>query len=407
MASVAVELALVFTYLNLLRKLTDSTARQVKSLVPDSSVTGLLAAGGFAFYPESPVIHACLLLIATICWCDVSKKVPSPRGWIWLAALACCALLVSSLPNWGVTVGFAISQMKTGTTQIPWWTYFDSYWNGLHGGVPTPAGHIRPFANLVLSFVGMYFAAPDCSLPILLRFAWIVLSVFGAGLVLYSIGMTLIRRFRNNATSAFVKAVMSTGFLLIFYFYEIGALWSLGKLLSFLSPYLFLTFCIAFLESTEEVAPRSLAIFPTPNRMISGVAVVFVISQLSFGGARLWYAQDPNGIGFNNASYPSIQKPAMKTTQLWDVDPDDYADCKGVALAAGIDLFYMEYIKQKLLYRAIPYYSSLPVHTHYAVGEEVGRQPALFTDCEASWLKGQAGKWHAVRGGHHIGTGGQ
>jgi hypothetical protein len=56
----------------------------------------------------------------------------------------------------------------------------------------------------------------------------------------------------------------------------------------------------------------------------------------------------------------------------------------------------MEYMKQKLTYLGVPYFSSLPVRTHYAGGQEVGRQQPIMIDCNAVFMKAPSGKWRAV-----------
>ena len=127
--------------------------------------------------------------------------------------------------------------------------------------------------------------------------------------------------------------------------------------------------------------------------------IVFLISQVAFGVYRLWSARDPNGIGYDNLTYPSILGgTAMKTEYRWDMDPHAYAHCQGVKLYDVASPYYMEYMKQKFIYLGIPYYSSLPVMTFFEVsaGEKVGHQPPIITDCKMG-LTGVADKWETVK----------
>jgi hypothetical protein len=394
-ASMPLQLALVFAYMRLLQKLAELPVRGIHSLKSDFVVTGLLAAGGFLFYPENAVLQALPLLIATIWWCEVTGNPLRSKAVASLAIFSVAVLLISSLPNWNATVGFVIGQVKSGATHFPtWWMYFDSYWKGIHGN--GAVGHISPLANLILASIGMYFVTPDYAAPVLLRYGWIVVAVVLATLAIYSVAVSLFRRFKMNQTTVFLKAFFLFGILILLYFFESGALWSLGKLLSYLAPYLFLIVCLGLVETAKKPEIVSASSNAAGDRMIRRFVIIFIASQIAFGAARLWTARDAHGIGYDNATYPSIQVPSMKTAYLWDMEPTSYAGCKGVNLQQNVDPFYMEYMKQKLAYTGIPYFSSSPVTTHYAGGSEVGRQAAIITDCNAEVMKTSTGHWHAV-----------
>ncbi len=398
MASLSLQLAFVFAYLRLLQKLADPPTREGQSITSDYVVTGLLAAGAFLFYPENAVIQSLLLLVATILWCAVTRKIPRLTAVVSLAVFSVAALLISSIPNWDATVGFVIGQIKFGAAHAPdhWWTYFDSYWRGLHANAQGGAGSISVLANLVLASTGMFFLTPDYSVPLGVRHSWIAVTVILALLTLYSLAVTLATRFRANGTAIFLKAFVLASIPLFFYFLTKNALWSLGKLLSFLSPYIFIALCLPIVESAKIPATSLIRSKALGEILTSGFVILFVMSQIAFGAARIWTARDPYGIGYGNSTYPSIQVTTMKTTYLWDMEPSVYSHCKGVHLYNDTDPFYMEYMKQKLTYLGVPYFSSLPVKTHYGGGHEVGRQQPIVTDCNAVFMKGSSGKWRAV-----------
>lgn len=396
MASLSLQLAFVFAYMRLLQKLIDPPTREGQSIMTDYLVTGLLAAGAFLFYPENAVSEALFLLVATIVWCAVTRKIPSLMSVFSLAVLSVSVLLISSIPNWDGTVGFLIGQIKIGTTYIPdWWRYFDSYWRGLHGNDSGQFAYISMFTNFILASIGMFFVTPDYSMSFWLRYGWILITVILVILACYSLSVSLFARFRVNRTSVFLKAFLLSGILFLLYFFNRGALWSLGKGLSFLSPYLFLVLCLGFVETDKKSETVSAWTNTFGDMVIRYFLIIFIISQIAFGAARLWYARDSNGIGYDNATYPSIQVITMKTKYLWDMEPSVYAHCKGVHLYNYTDPFYMEYMKQKLTYLGVPYFSSLPVKTHFGGGYEIGHQQPILTDCSATFMKGPSGKWHA------------
>src|SRR5262249_1037029 len=154
---------------------------------------------------------------------------------------------------------------------------------------------------------------------------------------------------RGNAAAAFLGAFLCASVPFVVYYFTRHALWNVGKFLTYVSPYLVLLLCLPLVKRvTLPGSTRSRA------RIVSaaltwGGAVVFLASQFVFGAARVWNSRDPIGIGYSNATYPSIQEPAMKSSLAWNVEPQTYARCTGVRLFdSEADQFYVEYLKQKL-----------------------------------------------------------
>jgi hypothetical protein len=127
-----------------------------------------------------------------------------------------------------------------------------------------------------------------------------------------------------------------------------------------------------------------------------GAVVVLVCAQFGFGGARVWAARDPRGIGYDSATYPSIQEVTMKSAMVWQVDSRMLATCRGVHLVRDGDPFYLEFVKQKLAYAHVPYFSSAPVLSQVVIGNEVGRQPWIPTDCAVLPAGGTRPRWSEV-----------
>lgn len=307
-------------------------------------MTGLLGAGAFLFYPENAAIHILLLLGSTTLWYIAKRTTPRFMTAVTLGLVFVSAVLLASFPNWKATLGFLFSQIHFGTGKGPdWWKYFDSYWFGLHGH-----GMFRSVSDLVASSIGLFFVTPDysSSVPWDIRGIWIVVTVVLALIVLYGLANTLVIQLRANRVTIFFKAVVLAGIPLLIYFLLKGAYWSLGKALSFLSPYIFIALCIPIVE-------RDMTLLIPPTRTRSGVfgnitirwfAILFVILQIAFGAARIWSSRDPHGIGFDSSTYPSIQGTSLKTEYLWKMDTSAYSGCKGVYIFNDKDPFYMEYM---------------------------------------------------------------
>ncbi|RQH08353.1 hypothetical protein [Paraburkholderia dinghuensis] len=391
MASLSLQLAFVFAYLGLLRKLADPPTHHDRSLTSDYIVTGLLAAGAFLYYPENAVMQAVLLLASTILWFAITRKTPPVRAVASFAFVFSTLLLIAVLPNWQATAGFVIGQIKFGSAPAPanWATYFDSYWLGLYGST----GYYTKVINFILAWGGMFFACPNYSAPLWLRGGWIAISTGVAALLLYNLIICLLVRFKENREAMFLKGFVIFGVAILFYIGISGAIWSMGRALSYLSPYIFLVICLGWIEVNNK-----LKITSSRKDIFNGVARrlfvgFFVISQIVFGANRLWAARDRNGIGYDNATYPSIQDISLKIEYLWTVGSGRYSACKGVHLLNYPGAIYFEYFKQKMTYLGVPYFSSLPVFTDIGGRKEVGRQQSIFTDCDVVFRRTSSGKW--------------
>ena len=83
----------------------------------------------------------------------------------------------------------------------------------------------------------------------------------------------------------------------------------------------------------------------------------------------------------------------MKTEFLWDMEPRVYSHCKGVHLYNDTNPIYREYMKLKLFYLGVPYFSLMPITDQD--GNELGLQQPIATDCNAVFMWESHGKWHA------------
>lgn len=441
MAALSLLLAFVFQYLRLLQKLTAPSRYESKTLLSQYITTGVSGGGGFLFYPEATMMNVALILMATVLWYIVTRNVLRLSHVVSLAVFAAIVLLASALPDYHTTARFLRAAIFCAASHWPHWRYLNTYWLGIHdntfirhihgaivhglevlkgyhkyrlgippanvffhdavGGlkllkssngywsglhVPPVVGYITSFANLILACIGMFFVTPDYSVPFLIRYGWIVFTVILAGMAVYSIAAIAGGLSRTNQTALFLKSFFISGILFILILFYRGALWTVAMALSYFSPYLFLVFCLGLVERH--------------NQIIKVFVVVLIVSQISFGAYRLWAARDPNGIGYDNATYPSIFNKTMKTQYIWNMDINAYAPCKGVRLYDVDNGNYMEYMKQKFTYFKIPYFSSLPVKSHFEVEGEgiikLGQEPPMITDCEMG-ITMVGDKWETIK----------
>ena len=170
-----------------------------------------------------------------------------------------------------------------------------------------------------------------------------------------------------------------------------GSLWSIGKLLSYISPYMSFLICTQDSRSSKSGGTQSLSKkFTTWREMI--LPIVFVGSQICFGIARI-ISVDETGIGYNNKVYPSIQDMKLKTDIRWEIHLNKYLGCNGIKLE-GFDQsgFALEYVTQKLDYMGIAYFSETSVLNHFVDGIVVGYQKPIKFSCTITLRKDYSGR---------------
>ncbi len=417
-SSLSLQIGLVFTYFPLLKKITGQREIDYRESIPDYALPIIFSAGFFLYYVENAAIHFFFLIVATAVWLIAKKELPGLRLVKTLGLIAGIVLVIAAVPHWRGTSGWLINQFVYGTHEAPdWWKYFDRYLLGINGNLLfdihktdsfaatlsslsrnmhfTPyllfcvVGSVLP--NMVLALSGMYFVTPDYSITFVLRYAWMIFTILLAAAVVCCVVWQSIIRFRRNDVLLYVNSIIYAGCFLLLWFLFKGRVWSAGKILLFVSPYLAAVLCISLFDANMKSIHGRRAF----SGLAKGLAIFFIASQIAFGMARICSACDPYGIGYNNITYPSIQQRAMKTEYEWKMDGRDYAKCSGVYLDNDKDCFFMEYMKQKLAYRNVPYYFSGPVQSHYGPGSgyKVGYPPPIETDCRAVFAKDADNKW--------------
>jgi len=180
------------------------------------------------------------------------------------------------------------------------------------------------------------------------------------------------------------------------FLYWKDAAWSLGKMLSYLSPYLFFVLC----KDIIRISSGSAKLRGVGEHALvwSGLILVFVLifGQFEFAVERIWKSENTAGIGYDPEFYPSIQVPDLKTKINWGLPIGYYAGCKGVYISDTNSPFVLEYLAQKLEYRNIPYFFADPVRDHFANGAILGYQKAIPYDCTLAARENSTGRWQIM-----------
>jgi len=400
MSAVSMLLGFVFAYARLLWRLTAAPQARAAVLLPDVLPATILAAGAFLFYPENTVAHLAMVGGGTVVWCGLTRRLPGLRTVVLFAALLTTALMLSSAPFWEGTVGFVVTQFGPAAGDVPehWWRYFDSYWQGLRASPPADvacATCLSGIANRVLAVAGMYFLTPDYAAMPIARYAWMATTILLALVTIYNLSASLSAPHFVNDTAVFLVSVVISGLPFMIFYLANDALWNLGKFLAFVSPYLFMVLCLPLVAPAPGLTRVNTRVRPLVTWLSRGAVFVLVGAQFGFGAARVWAARDPLGIGYDNATYPSILVTTIKSSMVWQIDSRTFSACTGVHLSSDVDRYFVEFLKQKLAYARVSYFSAAPVLSSVVNGREVGRQPSIPTDCNAV-SGGTRARWREV-----------
>lgn len=387
LASLSLTLGFVTAYSVLLEERASGTGGCPP--VPPYAVTLLLLAGSWLLYPENTLFHLGLTGAGTIVWYATVRPVPPLRQMAWLAALPLLSLLLT-LPNYQATAGFIIRQASFGVgAQNDWWLHHDAYFAGIAPPMVDLAREIGallgpnpdfgalvsrfwylPF-NSILALFGLYFVTSPVAAGGV-GYLWLLLTVAAALLLSWVFIRTMMTgRSGAGVPSLLVRMSAGVGLVLFLYFLIRIRWWPAGKLLSYISPYLYLVMLLPVIRQDSYRLP-----------LVSRLAACGLLGlSLCFGAARLHAAADRYGIGYYR-NYPSIQGENNKLGLVWDFDAAAAAGCSAVNVdsLAG-NPFYSHYVKLKLSYAGIRFYTTRPVVEYFGKNDLLGYMPAVPADC--------------------------
>ena len=344
-------------------------------------VAGVLVAGAWLLYPENSLAHAgSVLLVACVL---IPGALPEIRWNVvtYVAALPLIPLLCS-LPDYRGTFLFVLRQLTVGAGKtLPWWTYFDSYVFGIN--VPFPdilttfsfkSHWYLPF-NTVVSLLGFYFVTPRQQMG-LLHYPWVLTTIIFAVVLTRNFVFFLIRPPRHAIARRYLQLFILSGIVFIGWYLLRQKWWTAGKILSYYSPYCYLALIYPLVGMYGGTEPHHL---PGISRFAAGAVLVL---SFSFGAARIYSSFDENGIGYSQ-NYPL----EVRHNLIWKLDLDGARRCSCVRVDID-DPFIGHYVKLKLAYAGIPYYSGLPINTYFGSGKNVGFMEPKVTDGTISLTSG-------------------
>ena len=302
------------------------------------------------------------------------------RGRALLVGGAGLLAVAMTVPCWDSTTAFLIRQFTTSMSQaVDWFLYFQRYLAPADltafFTIGYKTGHYPPDLlwqailfvpiDLVTGLVGLYMLQPPADLPLVERVLWrlVVLAALGA-LLIPALSVVWKAAWQSGGDrAARMLRLTLLALLMPLPFVLLGKLWSAGKAIAMIGPFLFLL-VVAPLLRTGEV------------RVWRGPALVFLAIQLGFGLVRPLAATHPDGIHYP-LPYPSVQRADLKTGLSWDLKRWNATlrGCRRIAVDTE-NPFLERYVQLYLTDMKTVWWSVRPLNGYFDRGLLLGLQPA-------------------------------
>lgn len=306
----------------------------------------LLASAGLALYLESALVHAALYLVSGLLLLLRRRKKLSPAQIAQLAAIPAAALGIMVLVNYRI-VHFLTAQINTSMsdTRQSWANYFNTWWLGRHGiDEGRITGPVSRLVNCIVSMAGMYNMTINYERYYgLTAIALTGLPALLALLVLFCLLRPLFDR-KTPQSVWMLWTVAIAGVAIVFGMCVCGKYWSAGKLLYYISPYLYAFLCLPALQIRNC---RGLA-----ERGALALAVLLLVSNLGMVCSKCKDVRVNTACLGYRGTYPSDMIAGLKMTADFNFDTEQLAGVDSVMVRDLSEVsdcqFYLQYLKVKL-----------------------------------------------------------
>lgn len=358
-------ITIIFTILRLI--LLELENRDEKKKIKRWIMLSMSITAAFLIYPEASMVYAGGMGIYLLLY-YVRKRnsihVKDILKWFLIICFSICLLIIVN-SNYEMVFSFMKNQLVGGITiKQDWWKNFDSYWVGKNA-----SDHIITNAlNHVISFFGFYFLIPSAQ-GIANTFL-IVVEMIGILIVVSGIGMNFIKFLRNSKDELSIQFLWNYFFcysiVLIIYLLWQKNYWVLGKLMIWMSPFLyFMITC--FISSGITYLQKYYSVF---GGILIGANLVFYSARVgqAWNGTSGWY---------NN--YPLHQW--LRDSVEWKLDMDALDGSNVIRVEDEFSGHYLHYLKQTICFAGKEYYSSGNMVLPYGYGTDYGKM--LFKEYDA------------------------
>ena len=368
-AAIAVLVALTAVFFRYAQELADGKEGSVRQYM----LLVLLASAGLALYLESALVHGALYLLSGLFLFMREKKRPGWKQGIRVSGIPVLALLVVIAANYRLT-GFLRGQIYSSVNdgRQAWADYFNRWWLGRYGiddGRIT--GPVSRLANWILSLSGMYNMTVNYDRYYgAAALALTGLAALLACLVLFCLVRPVFEKAERPVWMLWIAVL--TGAAIVIGMCICKKYWSAGKLLYYISPYLYAFLCIPVLqiENWRKLTAK-LAIF---------IAAVMLFSNVKMVWERVYDTKVNWACSGYRGNYPSDMIPGLKHWAKFTFDTREVEGADGVVIRdlemVSDHQFYLQYLKVKLTCAGIPFISENDVD-YYRNNVEVSGKRSL------------------------------
>lgn len=348
MSSIAVLVALTAVFFRYAQELADGKEGSVRQYM----LLVLLASAGLALYLESALVHGALYLLSGLFLFLREKKRPGWKQGIRVIGIPALALLIVIAANYRLT-GFLRGQIHSSVNdgRQAWADYFNRWWLGRYGiDEGRITGPVSRLVNWILSLSGMYNMTVNYD-----RYygaAALVLTglaVLLACLVLFCLVKPVFEKEERPVWMLWITVL--TGAAIVIGMCVGKKYWSAGKLLYYISPYLYAFLCIPVLqiENWRKLTAK-LAIFLAAIMLFSNAKMVL---ERAYDTKVNWACSGYRG------NYPSDMIPGLKHWAKFTFDTREVEGADGIVIRdlemVSDHQFYLQYLKVKLTCAGIPF----------------------------------------------------
>lgn len=348
MSSVAVLMALTAIFFCCLRNLVENKAFGKAEYV----LMLILASAGLALYLESALVHGALYLVTGISMVIWEKKRLRGKAVLALAGIPIGALGILVLVNYRILY-FLRLQIVTSVSdgRQEWASYFNAWWLGKHGiaqeGVLHPVSRL---VNFVVSLFGMYNITVDYD-TFRGAGAWILtglVTAVGVAMIISLFRCLFIKSFKMVRM---LWVLTLTGMAVVIGMIVFGKYWSAGKLLYYVSPYLYAFLALPLLEKIHWKS--------WVEGVALGGAIIMIAANAEMVLERVYDMKVNYACAGYRGNYPSDMIRGLKPMARFEFDTEELDDVDGVIIedlsAVSDHQFYLQYLKVKLTHAHIPF----------------------------------------------------
>lgn len=348
MSSIAVLTALTAVFIQYLYDLADGKQGDWKQYL----LMSLLASAGLAIYLESALVHGALYLMAGLLLFFHEKKMPEWKECAKLIGVPIVSLLILIASNHRI-IGFLRAQIYSSVSdeRQSWANYFNQWWLGKYGiDEGRITGPVSRLVNWIVSASGMYNMTVNYDR----YYGMTALILTGitalfALLILFRMVVPFVEKAERPVW--ILWSIVLLGIAIVVGMCIGRKYWSAGKLLYYVSPYLYAFLCIPILqiENWHKITAK-LTIFLALLVMFSNAKMVL---ERAYDTKVNWASMGYRG------NYPSDMIPGLKYWAKFTFDTHEIQDADGVIIRnlekVSDYQFYLQYLKVKLTCAEIPF----------------------------------------------------